>query len=277
MPGRLLAVIILDIGRLGDTFHRIMRFVKFGLGETAGIGGNQRNVPFHGQRDQARFGRHFDRVFPARQFDIEASREILLQQGQISVRFALLFFRNEAGQSPFPATGQSDQPGAVVPQKIHPDMGFQLAGPVEMRGGHELAEIFISLGVLRKERKPVENRPRRIGGARARNSQEASGNGLNAMGPAPVIKRHRGKQANPVAQRNRRKAAFFCRRPDRCRLHRAVQYRIGRKGAKMDEGCLGHGVRLAHQSGFAYAAMSGMGTIDHLSTGYLSRAAMAPT
>ena len=234
-----------------------MRFMKIGFRETAGIGRNQRDITIHGERDQAGFRGHFDRVLTARQFDIEPARKILLQQGQIGFRFALLFFGDKARQRPFPATGQRDKTGAVIAQKIHPDMRFQLAGPVEMRGGNQLAEIFISLRVLGIERKPVENRPRRIAAARARDPQETAGDRLDTIGAAAIIKSHRGEQADPVAQRHCRKTSFFCCRPDCRRLHGAIQDRVGRKGAKMDEGCLDHAVRLARQSGFAYPDHAG--------------------
>jgi len=231
MFGGFLAVIIFNIGGLRDALHGIMRFVKVRVGKAAGIGRDQRNVPVHGQGDQSCFRRHFDRVFATGQFDIEPPRKMLLQQGKIGFGLALLLFRDQVGQRALATAGQGDQTSAVTGQKIHCNMGFQLAGPVEMRGGDQLAEIFISLGVLRKERQPVENRPGRVGAARPRNPQETACNRLHALGATAVVESHRREQANPVAKRNCRKAALFGCNPDRRGLHGTVQNRIGRKGA----------------------------------------------
>jgi len=150
MLGGFLAVIIFDIGGLRNALHRIMRFVEIGFGKTAGVGCDQRNIAVHGQRDQACFRRHFDRVFATGQFDIEPSRKILLQQGKIGFCRSLLLLRDQTGQRAFATTGQGDQASTVVAQKIHCDMGFQIGGPVQMGSGDQLAEIFIALRVLRE-------------------------------------------------------------------------------------------------------------------------------
>ena len=75
MAAALAAIIILDIFTVGNTKHRIMRFVKVGLCKTSRIGGNQRQIAVIGHRDQRFFSRNFDGIATTGQFDIEPIRK----------------------------------------------------------------------------------------------------------------------------------------------------------------------------------------------------------
>ena len=156
-----LAVGIVDIGRGGDAQHGVVRGVEIGLGVASGVGRDERQVERISEVDQARLGGLLGRVAAARQLDVQAIGEQRVELVGIGPRLVVLAIGEQAGERPLPARGQRDQPVGLPGERVERDMRFLVDRAVEVRGGHQAAQIVVAGLVLREQREPVD----RAGGA----------------------------------------------------------------------------------------------------------------
>ena len=124
-----------DVGRMGDAEHGVVRGVKARLGELGRIAGDQRQIAGIGERDQTFLGRILHRIAAARQLDIEPACEQRLQPVAIGLGRARLAIGIEAGQSALAGAGQRDQAFAVAFEIGQRHVRIELGGPIEVVRG----------------------------------------------------------------------------------------------------------------------------------------------
>jgi hypothetical protein len=134
----------------------------------------------------------------------------------------------------FRAGSERDQAIAKSSQPIQRDVRIQLDGPVEVRGGHQLAEVGIALIILGKQREPVD----RCAAADLRrpcDTQHGTDDRLHALGETGVAERHRRVKPVTIDQRDSREAEPRRALRDRLRLHRSFQHGEGGEDSERNE------------------------------------------
>ena len=234
------AILALDIGRMGDAQHRVMRVEEVAVREAAGVRRDQRQVALIGEVDQRLFGRLFDHVATAGELDIEAVGEQRLQPVEIGGGPVGLVLVDQPGERALAARGQRDQPVAAPFERGEVDMRRQFDRAFEMREADQRAQIVIAALVLRIERDPVERRGDAVGHARPRDAQHRPDHRLDAVLLGGIGKGHRGVEAVAIGEAGSRKAHRLGLFGDRLGLDRPVEHRVGRENAERYETGMSH-------------------------------------
>ena len=239
-----LAVRPVDLARLGDAEHGVVRGVEMRLGISRGIGCDERQIVGVGEVDQARLGRLLDRLAAPAELDIEAAGEQPDQAFEKSLDG--LPFGEQAGERPLPAAGQRDQAVGAPLQRGELDMGVLFDRAAEMRLGDQSAEILVALLVLRVERQPVDQRRLCLHVSKAAlragpgDAQQRADDRLDALLETGVAERHDAVKPVPVGDRGGGKVEPFRLLRDRLRLHRPLQHGVAGEETQGDVGRGGH-------------------------------------
>ena len=242
-------VVALDVARLGDAQHRVVRGVEFGLGISGGVGRDQRQIVRVGEVDQRGLGRLLDRIAAAAELDIEPAREQGLQAFEHGSGGRLLALGGEPCQRALPASGQRDQAFGAAVERVERDVRKLLDRAVEMRRRDQRAQIAIAGLVLRVERQPVDH-----GALPSPAPGRAMPSKVPTIGCTPfldagVAERHRAVEAVAVGHRRGGEIEPLRLLRDRLRLHRPFEHRVAGEEAKRDVGGGGHCPTMEARSG----------------------------
>ena len=185
------SVLAVDIGRVGDAQHGVMRVAERRFGETARIGGNERQVASKSEVDQRGFGGAFHRVVTAAQLDIQPVGKQARQALEIRGGARRLLLRQQPRQRALAACGQRQQAVGPPRQRGKGDMRRLLDRPVEMRLADQRTQRLIARLVLGIERQPVEHRRRTLGHIGSCHRQHRADDRLHALRARRIGEGHR--------------------------------------------------------------------------------------
>ncbi len=127
-------IISVDLRRIGNAQHRVMRLVHVRLSKVGGVGGDQRQTPRIGQVNQRVLGLFAHRVAVTGKFDIEPPRKQRLQPISQPGTGLVLAFRQQPGQTAFTRAGQRDQPFGTTIKIVERNVRIALQRAVKVRG-----------------------------------------------------------------------------------------------------------------------------------------------
>ncbi len=229
----------LDIGRIGDAQHGVVRRMELALEILGRIGGDQRQVERISEIDQPLLGGLLDGVAAPAELDIEALREQAGEPLGIGPRLVILAVGEQAGHGALPARGQRDQAVGGAAERREEDVRLFLRRAVEVRLRHQFAEIVVAGFVLGQQHQPVEH-PRRADLRRAGDGEQRTDDRLHAFGLGGVGERHGGVEAVAVGQSDGRETEPFGLLGDRLGLNRPFEHAEAGKDSKRDKRRGGH-------------------------------------
>ena len=248
---RFRAVVAFDIGRCCNAQHDVVRAVEVGIGIARGVGRHERQPTPIGHRDQMRFGSSLRRVATSRNFDIKPVGEQRDQPVDIGVRRRVLAIRKQFCERPFAACGQRDQAVGVAREPVKFDMRLFIGRTVEMRGGHQRAQILIARPVLCIEREPVVCSRRTLRHIRARDAQHCTDDRLHALFRRCLAERHDTIKPVAVADCGCRKAHIAGLGGNILGIDCPFEHRVRGENTKRNELRVGHRPLWARHRRFA--------------------------
>ena len=136
------ALVLRDVGALGDAQQRVVRLVVVGRGEIDLVGGDDRQPSSIGEVEQRGLGLDLVLEAVALDFDIEPVAEDLLQHLQALERHLLLPLAQGLADGSIGAAGQRDQAGAMGFEPLDLDVRRLVLGGIEEGAGRQLHEVL---------------------------------------------------------------------------------------------------------------------------------------
>ena len=229
-----------DVRRVGDAQHRVVRGVEVAFGEIGRVGRHQRQVARIGEVDQRLFRRFLDRVVAPGDLDVEPVAEQRPQPIGIGAGRVMPRLGQEPRQRTLARTGQRDQAVGMAFEVCQQHVRITFERTIQVRAADEMAEVVPAGLVLRIERQPVD-RAAILTGYRQRRAD----NRLHARVAATAGEGDRAVEAVAVGDGDRREAALLGQLGDRFRIDRPFEHGIARKHAKRHERSVRHAPTLA--------------------------------
>ena len=244
------AILGLDIGRVGDAQHRVVRFAEARFLEARRIGGDERQVTRVGEIDQRLLRCFFDRVTAADKLDVEPVGEQRLQAIGIGRGARGLILGEQTRERSLAARGQREETRGMPFQRLECDVRRMFERSVEMRLADQGAQIVVTGRILRVERDPVDHRCAALRHVGAADAQHRADHRLHTSGKGTVGKSHRSVQAVAIGQSGGGKAELCRTLGDRLRIDRAVEHGVAGKDAERHEPGMRHRCNLGVRERF---------------------------